>query len=60
MASTNVERLPGKLGVGRKKRLEAKEHIGEGRRGFERRGKDKGLGRVMGQRIGLNGLGEEV
>ena len=52
MASTNVEPLPGKVGVGRRKRVEARKNIGEGRRGFERREKDKGLGRVMGQRMG--------
>jgi len=60
VASTNVEPLPGKVGVGRRKRVEARKNIGEGRRGFERGEKDKGLGRVMGQRRGVNGLGGEV
>ena len=35
MASTNVEPLPGKVGVGRRKRVEARKNIGEGKRGFE-------------------------
>ena len=43
-----MDRLPGKVGVGRRKRVEARKNIEEGRRGFERSEKDKGLESFMG------------